>query len=582
MKRFFAYAVTGLLLASCGTEQKEETKEKKKDQPKIDAEIVMGGTFKMPIEDPATTLNPKFILDLNSAQIAGQIYDGLLKYDAKTAQLSPDLASSWNVSKDLKTYKFVLRNDAVFHPFDGNDSKIMTHEDVIASFKYYCRKDDADQPSVAYESVFKYINGASEYRNGKSEEIAGIQFAGDTLTIQLIEPSSTFIHKMANIYTSIIPKEVASSSFQTVGTGPFVLVENSDKIIALAKHKKYFLKDEKGNAMPYLDSVHFIVMPSKHMQLQSFENGSVHIIEGLPLNKVNNIMDEKKEALTSIPPEYELINEPELSTQYYSLNCAHPVLSKKKVRQAISYAIDRDRIVQRVLNNQAYDAGNYGITPPLNVFKGYGFKEIKASSYTHDPEKAKQLLEEAGHPNGEGIPTLKLEFNKGTVHSLVASDVATQLLNKLNINIEIEGVPFKQKLDDASYGRSDIFRGAWAADYPSPETFLMLAHGANVPDDPNGYSYPNSSRYKNPAFDALMDKAAVTKNLEDRYKLYTEAEKIMMEDSPYIILWYEEKMKLIYSKVRNYYNNPLSYLDLTPVYLKEWTGQEYKDFHGIE
>lgn len=580
MKQLFSFALVFSLLVSCNNSEKEKQEsDKESNKPKINADVVVGGTFKMPLEDPVTTLNPKNILDLTSAQVAGQIFDGLVMYDSRTLELKPDLAASWTVSEDLSEYKFLLRKDVQFH--EGAASKVMTAEDVIESVKYYCRKDDSGK-DVAFGNVYKHVLGAQAYREGKADSISGIRVSGDTLIIKLKDPSATFIHKLANIYASILPKDIAQGDFQPIGTGPFKLVENSEEKVALAKHQNFYQKDEKGNAMPYLDSVIFVVMPSKHKQLTSFESGEVHVIEGLPINKVNQVMDEKKEALTAIPPVYELINEPEFSTQYYALNTTHPALKKKKVRQAINYAIDRQRIVQRVLKNQAYEAGHYGITPPLNILSGYDFKDIQSACYKYDPEKAKQLLEEAGHPNGEGIPTLKLEFNKGTIHSLVASDVATQLAKVLNINIEIEGVPFKQKLEDASYGRSDIFRSAWAGDYPSPETFLMNAYGENVPDDPTAYSYPNTSRYKNPSFDALMDKAAVTKDKEERYRLFADAEKLMMEDAPFVILWYEEKFKLKYAKLRNFYYNPLNYLDLTPVYIKEWTGQEYKELHGIE
>ncbi|HET6991445.1 MAG TPA: hypothetical protein VFJ43_08985, partial [Bacteroidia bacterium] len=139
----------------------------------------------------------------------------------------------------------------------------------------------------------------------------------------------------------------------------------------------------------------------------------------------------------------------------------------------------------------------------------------------------------------------------------------------LGVNIEIANVSFQQKLSDERYARADIFRSAWVADYPSAESFLSLFYGADVPDSTSSPSYPNTSRYKNPDFDRLYDAARTAKTQDEANKLFFQAEQLMMTDAPALILWYDENYRLTQYRVKNFYTNPMRYLDFSQVYFKE-------------
>ena len=170
-----------------------------------------------------------------------------------------------------------------------------------------------------------------------------------------------------------------------------------------------------------------------------------------------------------------------------------------------------------------------------------------------------------------------MQFRLGNQHYRIASEIQSQLRSVLNINIDIEGIEFNELIENQGLGKADIYRSTWFADYPNPETFLLNAYGKIVPDDPNLPSYINSSRYKNAKFDEFFEKGSKAATVEEAYTNYAEAEKILMEDAPFLILWYGEDMMLLQSDVRNFETNGMRYLDLKKVYLKEPTAEEYAD-----
>jgi peptide/nickel transport system substrate-binding protein len=127
-----------------------------------------------------------------------------------------------------------------------------------------------------------------------------------------------------------------------------------------------------------------------------------------------------------------------------------------------------------------------------------------------------------------------------------------------------------------------MFRSAWIADFPSPENFLMICYGANVPESSKEPSYPNTMRYVNPTFDSLFVAGLHTEDNETKMSLLAQAEKIMMEEAPMMMLWYGEDYKIIHSNVQNYHHNALNYIDFSRIYLKTLTEAEYKALKGLE
>lgn len=538
--------------------------------------VVYGGSLRVNETDPVSSLFPHSFTDLVSSHVATQIYEGLVKLNAKDLSIEPSLAESWSVSEDGTKFTFKLKKGVFFHDdacFADGKGRELKAEDVRFTFELLATQHPDNAMFAA--TIKNLIKGANEFYaasayNKPDFEFEGVKVIDDyTVEFNLTAPSSLFLYILANPSLSIFPKEAYEKygNLTRIGTGPFIYAQNNNPTekIVLIKNPKYHRKDTLGNQLPYIDSLVFTFISSKNAELEEFKNGNLDIIIGLPSESIKDVVEKQITDFQNRPPKFILDRSPELATQYYEFNTAQNVFKNKKVRQAISYAIDRDKIVDEVLKGEAYGPGIHGITPPS--MRNYDVASIKG--YKQDKEKAKKLLAEAGYPNGKGFPTIKLVLNSGGSKNVnVALEIQKQLRDVLGINMDLEIAPLSVKLEEARMGRGDLFRSAWIADFPSAENFLMLTYGKSVPKTLNEPSWPNVSRFVNAQFDSLYEKALATQNIEEKNKLLLEAEKLMMEEAPLLILWYDEKYRLYNARVNNFQINPLNYWDLSSIYLK--------------
>ncbi|MDX1652337.1 MAG: peptide ABC transporter substrate-binding protein [Brumimicrobium sp.] len=571
MKNYVLLFILGILITSCSDRSFKQFEH-------------AGGTFKFAIAHEPATLQARKVSDVYSSTLLNQVLEGLVSLDPKTLEPQPSLAKEWVVSEDGKKITFTLRDDVYFHPHEKiGDKRKFIPEDVIYSVELACTKVMGEDASAAYSAIYKNVLvGAREFYEGKADRISGLsKNEKGQIVMELINRDVNFINKLASTNAFIVLKELVEEGLESdlIGTGPFVFDKYMDNggntNIILKKNQNYYGTDPEGNQLPYLDSIVLIVESRSLRQLEMFEEGETMMIEGLPPSRISSMLEGRMEDFNSTPPKLFLIRKPILSTQYYQLNLLKEEFKDLRVRQALNYAVNRSEIVRNILNNQAYGIGDAGIVPPA-AFDGYDSKSVKEVSYTYNPIKARELLTEAGYPNGEGFPAINLKFNVGTIHSAVADEFAKQMKKTLNINVNLDGIPFEEKLNDQRNANGDIFRTSWIADYYSPETFLMNAYGASVPDSEDEPSPMNHARYKNPEFDRAFEKGQSSTDIMERYKWFTEAEKIMMKDSPYIILWYEETIKIARSEVRNLELNEMNYYSFKNVYFKEWTKEEYE------
>ena len=383
-------------------------------------------------------------------------------------------------------------------------------------------------------------------------------------------PNASFLNILALPAASIFPVEAIESYGydMTIGTGPFTLTKkigNQDDKITLIKNPNYHGKDSSGNQLPFLDTVEIAILSSKKAQIEAFKNEELDVVVGLPSGSIKEIVEDQIADFRNFPPMYILDRSPEMNTQYYSFNLSKDIFKDKRVRQALNYAIDRDRIVEEVLKGEAFGPGKNGITPPS--FKGYNVSKI--TGYDYDPEKAQQLLADAGYPNGNGFPSLKLKLNSGGAKNIrVASEIQKQWMVNLGITIEVDIISMAQKLEDERNGNGDIFRTAWIADYPDPVSFLTIFYGKNVPKNIDEPSFPNTSRYLSNTYDKLYEEALKIEDKTARYQKLLEAEQVLINDAALLVLYYGESYVLIQSDVRNFYNNPMSYKDFSKIYFK--------------
>jgi len=541
-----------------------------------------GGTFTFSISNEPSTFIVRDAVDFYSSTMMNQIYEGLVVFNPATLEVEPGLAKKWEVSEDGKTIHFHLRDDVYFHAHKDFPQGIkFTPEDVIYNITLACTPVN-NKPTYAYSSIYKEtLKGAREFYNKETDQIEGLSVKGNTITFELLERDINFIDKLAQTQAKFASKEIIEAGLETdlVGTGPFKFsaytkIDGAMNIILL-KNEKYYQKDLAGNQLPYLDSLVFIIENDNRKLLKKFEKKEVQLIDNLTTREITEMLSEGRiQDFNGTPPQLILVRKPLLATQYYVFNLNEEVFKDVRVRKAINYAVDRVDIVKNILNNQAYSPGNAGIVPP-DAFGGYNTESVRLSAYDYDPQKAKNLLAQAGYPNGEGFPSISIKYDIHPIHAEVANEIANQLEKVLNINVSLDGMPFQDLIQEQKEGKGQLSKKSWYADFYSPENFLMNKYSKSSLENNSTISHSNTSGYSNPLFDELLEKARSSTDIIERFNYFAQAEKVLMEDAPILVLWYEETIKVVYSKVRNLEFNEIDLFSFKNVYFKEWTKKEW-------
>ena len=573
MKKLHLFIMFSLLLTACNGLGKKQA-------------IHSGGVFRMAIEANISTTIPRSVIDYYSEIVLNQMYEGLVSLDPESLQVRPQIAESYKVSRDGLTYSFVIRKDVLFHPnsvYSSTEDRLLKIEDIIHTFELICSKEKNSEISRGYAFLFKdRVLGAEEFHAGNTKKIEGITFKDGVLSIELIEPDPNFLSRLASVNASICSKKMyeASKEKEIVGTGPFMydLNENKSKsLITLIKNEDYYLSDNAGNSLPYLDQVQFIIEQSKEKQLTLFEENKIDFILSIPASGITSILEGRIQDFNSVPPKLELRSNPLLMTNYYFFNMNEERFQNPKVRQAFNYAINRREIVVKVLYNQVQDNGLYGIVPPLkSIVRNYDFDQVKNYAYSFDLEKAQKLLAEAGYPEGKGFGEVIFKTNSGDIHVAIAKEFAKQIKKHLGITVRIVESTYEEQSRAADYLDGDIFRTAWYADYNSPESFLQNFYGKVVPSDSTQPSTINQARYKNINFDNYYERALRESKISNQMKYFSLAEIELLKDPPLMVLWYAEDNQVLYSNIRNLKENPLNQFNFREVYLKGMTKEEYK------
>lgn len=560
---------SAFVIFSCGGDKKGKNKEVLQAK----GGRVYGGVFRLNETEYFKNLYPLNVIDAIAARITTQIYEGLMKFNLADLTTKMSLAESYAIDTTGRIYTFKIKKGVIFHDdecFSGGKGRELKANDFKYCFDRLCTKDVNNN---SFPQAFKdRVLGANEhYESPVAGGVKGIRVVDEyTIEITLIKPYSPFLQILALPSTVVYPKEAIDKygpsglRAKAVGTGPFILKSVDDDVsVVMARNSSYHGADEFGNKLPFLDAIQLHFISDKKTELFEFKKGNLEMIYRLPTEYIIDILTTENTNLKGEYVKYELQRGPEMSVQYYDFLNTAGVFKNKKVRQAFNYAIDRQKIIDFVLNGAAEEVG-IGITPP--TFKGYDIHLLPG--FRLDVDKAKQLLAEAGYPNGRSFPKLKLDINSGGgLHVNVGEEIVKQLKDHLNIDIELNILSFAQKIDKSQKGQSDIWRAGWIADFPSPENFLWLMYGKDVPDEIGVVSYPNTSRFKNAEFDKLYEMALNSKTLEESYKHFMDAEKIMLDESPILPLYYDESYRILQSYVKNFPNNAMQFRDFSEVYL---------------
>jgi peptide/nickel transport system substrate-binding protein len=573
MKRILIYFSGFILLfSSCNNSNTHSDSEQQPREAK--GGRFYGGIFRLNESEYVKNLFPPSITDAFSYRVSTQVYEGLLKFDQANLKVINCLAEKYEVDSSGTIYTFHLKKGVMFHDdpcFINGKGRELKAEDLKYCFTNLCTQTADNQQFSIFKGILK---GADAYyaasANGKKPnfEVEGIKVHDDyTLQLTLVNPNSILVYNLARPATFVYPREAFEKygkemRIKTVGTGPFYVESvDEDASIILKRHSNYHGTDQFGNALPFLDAISIKFIKDKKTELFEFRKGELDMIYRLPTDFIIEILEESKNS-----NQFVLDRSPEMITQFLTFYNQGNVFKDKNVRKAFSFAIDRKKILESVLNGEGEGPGEYGITPP--TYANYKTEDIKG--YILNVDSARYYLAKAGFPNGKGFPSIALDFNaEGSRNTNVAVEVQKQLKDNLNISIGLNVLPLAQLLEKSFDGKFDFLRAAWIADYPSPENFLWLFYGKEVPNSSNERSFPNIARYKNADFDRLYEAGLHAKSIEEANQFFAKAEQVLMNDAPVLVLWYDESYRLIQSYVKNFPYNAMQYRDLSEVYFDQ-------------
>jgi len=458
------------------------------------------------------TLDPAIMTGVPEHTLALALYEGLTTLDPETLEPRPGVAERWEVAEDGRTYTFHLRDGAKW-----SNGEPVTAEDYRWSWYRALT-----EPLCDYAYMFFYIDGAEDFHTantgalkegGKAlpyeefqKRVAVEVVDPHTLRLRLKTPTAYFLELCSfetymPVHRATVEKHGTAWTRPEnwVGNGPFRLAEwNPRQNIVFTRNPHYwdhdFVKLTKITALPIED---------QDVAYKKFLNGEVHWIRSVPSTRI----DDAKHR-----PEYFVT--PYLGTYFYRINVTKEYLKDKRVREALSLAVNRETITRDVLRAGQIPATWYCPAIPSAHYE-------PPAGIPSDPDRARALLAEAGYPGGEGFPKLTLFYNTHEDHKAVAERIAQMWRETLGINVVLQNAEWKVYLREVELLHYDVARAGWIGDYGDPMTFLdmWLKDGGN-----------NNTGWSDPRYDELIRRATFERDLDKRAALLREAEKILVED----------------------------------------------------
>jgi oligopeptide transport system substrate-binding protein len=526
--------LTGLfIIGGCG-------KGKKSVEKSSDEQILHIGNGAEPQD-----LDPHIITGVPESNIVSTLFEGLVIEEPENLTPLPGAAMHWEVSEDGKVYTFYLRKNGKW----SNGEPITAH-DFVFSFKRIL------SPALGSEYAYMLyvMKNAERYHKGEIKDfsLVGAHAIDDyTLKIILENPTPYFLSLLTHtswfpVHRQTIEDHGAIDDRGTgwtkpeslVGNGAFALKQwDINTVIIVEKNENYWDSERVR-----LKEIHFHPIENTQTEERTFRSGQLHLTYTVPHNKILWYKEHNPEVIKISPY---------LGTYYYILSVNKPPLDDPRVRKALSLTIDRKSIVRHVLKGGQMPA--FYFTPPRTA--GYTCEHHIA----YDIELAKELLDQAGYPEGHNFPPLELLYNTSEMHHTVAQAVQQMWKKNLNITITLTNQEWKVYLASTKSNDYDIARAGWIGDYLDPNTFLDLwiTRGGN-----------NRTGWSNDDYDRLIKKASEAENTQERFSLFNKAEDILLNEMPVIPLFFYTKLTLIDPCVRGWYPNILDHHPYKFVYLE--------------
>ena len=489
-------------------------------------------------------LDPHVVTGVTEHNIITALLEGLVTHHPSGTGVAPGVATRWETSPDRLTWTFHLRPDARW----SNGDPVTAH-DFLRSFQRILT------PSLAADYAYKlhHIVGAEAFNKGDLTDFAQTGFSAPddhTLVLRLRQPVPYLLDALKHyswfpVHLPTIERHGRADQKGNrwtrpenfVGNGPFILREwLPNQRITVERSPTY-----RGETTALLDGVVFHAIDNLDAEERLFRAGGLHATYALPPHRVETYRRDQPEVLR-IDPYY--------GVYFYRLNTTRPPLDDVRVRRALSLAIDREAIAQRILRAGQEPAYHY--TPALAGFT----PETKLAA--PDLPEARRLLAEAGFPEGRGLRRLEIHYNTLDTHKSVAEAIQQMWKTGLGIDVVLRNEEWKVYLDTVNRLAYDISRAGWIADYPDPHGFLdlWLSGGGN-----------NRTGYANPDYDRLFATALDAPDEPARMAVYRQLDAMLTRDQPVIPLYFYKRVYLLSPKVLHWVPNILDtrgwqYIDL--------------------
>ena len=491
------------------------------------------------------SFDPHLISGLPEINVASALFEGLVGEHPETGAPVPAVAERWETSADGLVWTFRLRANARW----SNGDPVTSH-DFVASIRSVLTK------SLAADNVamlFVLANAEAWYQGGLTDFAqVGAQAPDDrTLRLTLAHPApylpSLLTHPIwYPVHLPTLEKNGGSTIRDTRWTEPGIMVGNGPFLLKVAQRGQVIIADKSPTywdaANVRLNSIHFHPAADVDGEERAFRAGQLHITEALPVAKVDSYRRDQSEVLRISPF---------LDTYFYRLNTTRPGLDNPLVRRALSLAIDRRVITEKITRGGQQPAaaftppGTGGYTPP--------------SVLRTDLAEARRLLAEAGFPEGRGLPPLEITINTSGNHRIIAEAVQ-QMWRQLGVQVAVNNMEMASLFAKRRALDYSVMRAEWVADFDDPKSFLDVFRGA---------SSNNHTGWNSLAYDAALHAADRTTDPAARHELLKQAETVLLDELPIIPIYHFTTVRLVHPAVRGWHPLPLDRHPYKHVWLEE-------------
>jgi oligopeptide transport system substrate-binding protein len=489
------------------------------------------------------SLDPHLVTGQPEGRLVSALFERLVDWDPHTLEVRPGLAERWEVEEGATRLVFHLRSAA------WSDGVPITAATVRDSWRRLL------DPATAAEYSYQLfpVKGAEAFATGRETDFDSVGLAAPddrTFVVELARPTPYFLHVCGFYPLAPVPLHAIARHGSPGWTKPGRLVSSGPYRLVLRRlrDRVRLVRNESHHeaASVRLGTIDCLAVESSTTALALYETAAVDWTPSLPPFAA-------RELVARAAPD--MVTAPELTIGFYRLNTTRPPLDDRRVRRALSLALDRERIVQAVYGPGQRPSRSF---VPAGLSEATGYEP--ATTADTDVEAARRLLAEAGFPEGRGFPRITISFNADEGHQMVAELVQARWRDVLGIEAALESMEWGSFLDAQSRLDYWVGRAGWVADYVDPNTFLDLFVGGGA---------NNQTGFSSAAYDDLVARAGRAADAAGRNRLFHEAETILMDELPVIPLFTRSSRNLVAPWVKGFPSNPLDWhplecLDVDP------------------